>query len=218
VQGESNDRYEPLPGFSQLPSFLWRKVPRLGKAAIVALGVALVALIVALVPVIQRAKEEHDRAEAAREARFERQQAAAARREQRPRFARGTAAGSDLTARRQLVTAAAASIKADATTRSDAGEFKGPILRVTCEPYPPTVDKVGAEAMPSRRTGTYECLAVTTEVPASERNVSGVLGYPYRTKIHFRTGRYAFCKVRGRPGELAIRATPGIPLSPVCGG
>jgi|RhiMethySRZTD1v2_1073278.scaffolds.fasta_scaffold252150_2 hypothetical protein len=218
VRGGANDRYEPLPGFFELPGFLWRKLPRVGRVGLVAVGLALVGLVIALSPTIERSKEEHARAEATAEARFEKQQVAATRREQRPRFARGTPGGTDRAARRRLVTSAAASIKADASTRSAAGEFKGPILRVACDPYPPTAAGTPADSVPSMRSGRYECLAITSDVPPSERNMRGVVGYPYRTKIDFRTGRYAFCKVRGRPAELAIRASSGVPLARVCGG
>jgi hypothetical protein len=68
------------------------------------------------------------------------------------------------------------------------------------------------------RTGLYACLAVTSEVPATSGNRGGALGHPYRVRIDFSTGRYAFCKVRGRPGELAVRARPAVPLPRACGG
>ena len=42
-------------------------------------------------------------------------------------------------------------------------------------------------------------------------------GHPYRARIDFTTGRYAFCKIRGRPGELAVRA-PRVRIPSVCGG
>jgi hypothetical protein len=216
VQGEANDRYEPLPGFFELPAYLWRKLPRAGKAAVVALGVALVALAVILSPVIQHSKERHARADAARSARLERQEIAQIRREQRPRFARGTPAGSDIAARERLVASAAASIQADANKRAAAKEFHGPILRVKCDSYPPSSGS--AVQASSRPTGRYECLAVTSDIPATAGNRAGVVGQLYRTKLDFRNGRYAFCKIRGRPGELAVRANALVPVPEVCGG
>ena len=60
-------------------------------------------------------------------------------------------------------------------------------------------------ADPSKPTGRYGCLAVTSEVPATSGN-RGASGTRTGSSIDFTTGRYAFCKVRGRPGELAIRA------------
>lgn len=218
MQGEVNDRYEPLPGFFELPAWLWRKLPRWGKVAVAAVGAGLVVLAIALSPVIQRSKERHAREEAAVSARIERQQIAAIRREQRPRFARGTPAGQKVAARERLVASVAASIKADANKRAAAGEFHGPILRVQCGPFPRSGSTVPADQMPSKAIGRYSCLAVTSEIPATAGNRAGLVGHPYRTKIDFRNGRYAFCKIRGRPGELAIRSDPRIRVPPVCGG
>ena len=102
---------------------------------------------------------------------------------------------------------AAASIKADASKRSAAGEFHGPILRVQCEPVPARATRPWRPISRRRSaTGRYSCLAVTSDIPATAGNRAGVVGHPYRTKIDFRNGRYAFCKIRGRPGELAVRA------------
>jgi hypothetical protein len=213
-----NDRYEPLPGFFQLPAFIWRKLPRLGKAAVVAVALGLVALAIALSPVIQRSKEEHARADAALSARIQKQQLERDRREQRPRFARGTPAGADVAARKQLVGSAVASIRTDSSTRAAAGEFNGPILRVQCAPFPPGEGRRPADEIPTRRVGLYGCLAVTSDIPATPGNRKGVVGHPYRARINFRTGRYAFCKVRGRPGELAVESRPTAPVPPACGG
>ena len=218
MQGDVNDRYEPLPGFFELPAWLWRKLPRAGKVAVAALGVGLVVLAIVLSPVIQSSKERHAREEAALSARIERQQIAAIRREQRPRFARGTPAGKEVAARERLVASAVTSIKSDANKRAAAGEFHGPILRVQCRAFPPSETTVPADQVPSKATGRYSCLAVTSDIPATAGNRAGVVGHPYRAKIDFRNGRYAFCKVRGRPGELAIRSDPRMRVPRVCGG
>jgi hypothetical protein len=218
MQGDVNDRYEPLPGFFELPAFFWRKLPRAGKIAVAAVGVALVATAIALSPVIQSSKEKHAREEAAASARIERQQIAQIRREQRPRFRHGTAAGADLAARGRLLSSAMASIQADASKRAAAGEFNGPILRVMCQGFPPTTASTPADQDPSKASGSYKCLAVTSDIPATAGNRKGVVGHPYRAKINFDNGRYAFCKTRGRPGELAIRAPSSLHVPKVCGG
>lgn len=218
MQREIDDRYEPLPGLLQLPAFLWRRLPLAGRVVLGALAVGAVVAAVLLRPGIERAREEHAREEAARSARIQSQLLEETRREQRPRFDRGPRAGRNLAARRALVSSAAASIQADADTRAAAGEFNGPIMRVECGPYPPGVDAVPADEVPSKRTGRYACLAVTSEVPATSGNRGGIVGHPYRTRIDFRSGRYAFCKIRGRPGELAIRHRPPVPVPRVCGG
>jgi hypothetical protein len=180
--------------------------------------VGAVALAIVLRPGIQQAREDNARAEAAELARIRQAELERIQREQRPRFARGAPAGTDLAARRRLVDSAAASIQADASARASAGEFNGPIMRVECEGYPRTTARAPADADPSKRTGRYACIAVTSEVPATPGNRSGVVGHPYRARIDFRNGRYAFCKTHGRPGELAVRAQRLAPVPRVCGG
>ena len=216
MQRELDDRYEPLPGLAQLPGFVWRRLPRAAKLAVVAAAAAAVIAAIALAPSIGRSRDEHARKEATERARIQQQDLERTRREQRPRFARGTPARTDLAARGRLLASAEASIQADASTRSAAGEFNGPIMRVQCESYPPGATQPDADA--SKRAGRYACLAVTSEVPATAGNRGGLLGHPYRVRIDFRTGRYAFCKVRGRPGELAVRARRSGTLPRVCGG
>jgi hypothetical protein len=212
------DRYEPLPGIFQLPSYAWRRLSRAGRIGVVVAGVAAAVLIVLLMPGIERAKDEHAQAEAERSARIQAQIIAQTRREQLPRFDRGAAAGRDVAARADLVASATASIRADASERAAAGEFNGPIDRVECQGYPPAVAAAPADRDPARRSGRYSCIAVTSDIPATSGNRPGLLGHPYRMRIDFRTGRYAFCKVRGRPGELAVKAPTGVALSPACGG
>jgi hypothetical protein len=218
VHREVEERYEPLPGLLKLPAFVWRRLPRPAKLAVVAAGVAAVVAAIALAPAIQRSKEERARQEAAERARVERQILEETRREQRPRFARGAAAGGDLAARRRLLASAEASMRADANARSAAGEFDGPIMRVECEGYPASAAGTPPDADPSKRSGRYACIAVTSEIPATSGNRGGLLGHPYRARIDFRSGRYAFCKVRGRPGELAVRIRTPVPVPRVCGG
>ena len=218
MRGEAGDRYEPLPGLLELPKFVWQRLSRTARIAVAALAFAAVVGAIVLAPVIQRSRENHARAEAERSARIQSQLLSEARREQRPRFGRGRAAGTDVRARHALVASTIASIRADASTRSAAGEWGGPILRVQCGPYPPTDGGVTADRVPSRRTGRYACIAVTSEIPATPGNRPGFVGHPYRARIDFGTGRYAFCKVRGRPGELAVRVRPPVPVPRVCGG
>ena len=89
---------------------------------------------------------------------------------------------------------------------------------VECEPYPRSVDGRGAHLDPSQATGRYSCLAVTRTAPATERNEASSIGHPYRVLVHFDTGRYAFCKVSGRPGEGSIGREIAAPVPEACGG
>lgn len=215
---QADDRYEPLPGLFELPAFVWRRLPPVARLGVAGLAVGAVVLVFLLAPGIQRSKEEHARAEAAESARIQRQVLAETRREQRPRFGHGRAAGADLEARQLLVAAAMGSIKTDANGRAAAGEWGGPILRVRCGPYPPTTGRAPADEVPSMRVGRYACIAITSDIPATSGNRPGAVGHPYRARIDFASGRYAFCKIRGRPGELAVKTRPAVPVPRVCGG
>jgi hypothetical protein len=50
------DRYEPLPGLVELPRWLWRKMGRRSRIAVVAALLGAVVLAVALAPGIQESK------------------------------------------------------------------------------------------------------------------------------------------------------------------
>ena len=97
---------------------------------------------------------------------------------------------------------------------------------MACEPFPRTVSGVGADQHPSRRYGSYSCLAVTTEITPNDageqesysQSEAGLIGHPYRMRIDFDSGRYAFCKISGRAGEGSIGAQPVVTVPRVCGG
>jgi hypothetical protein len=211
-----------MPGIVELPGWLWRRMGR--SARLVGLGalIALVAAAAALVPVILESKE--DQAEADRRDRAERR-AELIRRletEQRPRHRRsasvapaGAPASEQLEARAALVDELDAEILADARARVRGGELDGPIRRVECEPFPRSVDGVGAHERLGLRSGRYACVAVTAEFGTGEVGATGVIGHQYRTMVDFETGRYAFCKVSGQagPSREQLVTTPR-----VCGG
>ena len=100
----------------------------------------------------------------------------------------------------------AAAIVTDARRRVRDGALEGPIRRVECEPFPRSLNP---ERMLARRRVRLACLAVTADF---ER---GALGYPYRALVDFKTGRYAFCKVSGRPDPTP---DPDVTTPRACGG
>jgi hypothetical protein len=216
------ERYEPMPGIADLPGWLWRRMGRAARLAGLAGLVLLVAVAAALVPVIVQSKQE--RAESDRRERAERR-AELVRRlevEQRPRLRRsasvappGAPAGERLDARAALVDEMTAEILADARARARRGDLDGPIRTVECEPFPRSVDPVGAHEQLGRRSGRYACVAVTAEFGTGEVGATGVIGHQYRTEVDFETGRYAFCKVSGQagPAREQLVTTPR-----VCGG
>jgi hypothetical protein len=212
------DRYEPLPGIAGLPKWIWAKLPRPARIAVALLPVAVVVLIALLAPGIDESKDERAAAERQRLARLDAGRVERLRAEQRPRFGRGEPAGRDLPARAALAAALPTAIQADARERVAAGDLDGPIRDVQCEPYPRTVDGRGAHLDPNQATGRYSCLAVTRSVAASELNEAASIGHPYRALVDFDSGRYAFCKVSGRPGEGSIGRQTLVPVPAACGG
>jgi hypothetical protein len=218
TSGPAPDRYEPLPGIAGLPKWIWSKLPRAGRVALALLPLAVVALIVLLGPGIDESKDRRAAAERERQAQLTAERVQRLRAEQQPRFRRRAPAGRDVAARSALVAALPATIQADARKRVAAGALDGPIRSVECEPYPRSVDGRGAHLDPSQPTGRYSCIAVTREVQPTERNEGAVIGHPYRVMVDFDSGRYAFCKVSGRPGEFSISAKIPAPVPDACGG
>jgi hypothetical protein len=212
-----SDRYEPLPGIAGLPGWVWRRLPQAAKIGVSLLPLVAIGLVLLLGPGIDRSKDEREQAQAERLARQRAERNARLRIEQRPRFGRGAAAGFDVARRKELLAEARAGVEADALRRVAAGSLAGPVRRVTCEPFPRTLDAEGAHLDPDRAFGRYACLAVTHEVPAGERSEAATIGHPYRLRIDFTSGRYALCKVAGRAGEGAP-ARPLVTVPRVCGG
>jgi hypothetical protein len=201
------DRYEPLPGVVEMPGWIWRKMGRGGRIAALASFLVAVALAAVVAPSILESKEE--RAESERRERAERR-ARLIRRleaEQRPRVRRsqsvappGAGAERRLSARATLMDELSAAIVADARQRVRHGKLDGPIRRVTCEPFPRTVEGVGADLDLSRRRGRYGCVAVTAEFDRDQVGIEGVIGHQFRALVDFEAGRYAFCKISGQAG------------------
>lgn len=216
TQPSHQDRYEPLPGITALPGWIWRRLPLAGKIGVALLPLAAIALALALAPGIDQTKQERQRAQAERQARERAEREAQLRAEQRPRFGRGAAAGSDIRRRTSLLRDARAAVEVDARRRVAAGALDGPIRRVECEPYPRTLEGRGAHLDPASEKGRYACLAVTNKVAGGERNEASTIGHPYRLLVDFSSGRYALCKISGRPGEGAIGGQPVVTVPPAC--
>jgi hypothetical protein len=191
----------------------------------VAVGVLLavaVVVAVALASGIRESKRETAESERRERARLEERRLRELRTEQRPRFGRfdavaasGAPAARRLEARAELLERLAPAILGDARRRVRRGRLDGPILRTDCEPFPRTVDGIGAERDLSRRRGRYSCVAVTADIPRSEASLGGVIGHQYRVLVDFETGRYAFCKVSGRADAPP---DPRVTTPRACGG
>jgi hypothetical protein len=216
------ERYEPLPGLAELPGWLWRKIGRGGRIAAGVVLLAIAAVGIALAPGIRETKQERSEAERRSRAEQRAERIRELKREQRPRFATSDsvapASASDLDrlrARAGFMDELSATILAHSRRRVRAGALEGPIKRADCEPFPRTVKGIGAEEDLSRRRGRYSCIAVTAEFHRDEASLGGSIGYPYRAKVDFESGRYAYCKVAGQAGPEAhqLVVTP-----PACGG
>jgi hypothetical protein len=218
TQNRKPDRYEPMPGIMDLPGWIWRRLPPVAKVGLVVAFVALIAVAVAIAPGIRESKSERERAEQQQRQRAKAAREARVRREQRPRFVDGPPATSGVAARERLLDEASASVLEDARRRVAAGRLRGPIRSIDCEPFPRNVAGIGAEDSTELRFGRYACLAVTAEFTETESTSGGLLGHPYRLRIDFDTGRYAFCKIAGRPAEGQLKRDLGVTVPPVCGG
>jgi hypothetical protein len=186
-------RYEPLPGLTELPAWAWRRAGRGARIGALHVVLAAAAFTVALVPALRDAARDED--EALQRERAGQRAALARRLENEQRPVRGRSRpGEGLAARTVMMGDIAAAIEADARARVRRGELDGRIRRVECEPFPRTVDGVGADRDLSRRRGRYSCLAVTSEFSG------GAIGHAYRVQADFETGRYAFCKIAGQSG------------------
>ena len=217
------DRYEPLPPLIQIPGHLIRKLsPRGKRIALLILAAAIAALAVGI-PTLIAAKHRNDAADAraaarAQAARLAQLRAEVRRIDGRGAPARGLTGAQALTVRRALVVDLSSAVSADAARRAHSGEFAQAAKHVDCYRYPVGVNVPDPADDLTQRNARYACLAVTADFAPGSGTVGGSIGYPYRALVHFQTGRFAFCKISGRPGELIIPRTVVVPVPPACGG
>ena len=163
-------------------------------------GIPTIALAGVGIWLVLDAASESKRERAAVEARAKMRTDAAKRRrveaEQRLRRARVSPAP-----RPKLVEALERRVLADARRRVAAGDLGQPVRRVECEPHPRTAPRRAEETDPSRRSGRYHCLAVTSDIVGVGE---GTIGYPFLARIHYRTAALAWCKINPVPGEQSI--------------
>ena len=217
-----SDRYEPLPAFTEMPAWLWRRASRRARIAAGLFVVACVGITAAVAPAIDDSKAQRAATERREQAA---QHAALIRRlnaQQRPRFGRsrstdspGSSAGRRLAARAGALTDLSAAILADARARVRRGELDGPIRRVACSPFPRSDVGARPEADLERARGRYGCIAVTADFGRTSEGIGGSLGHPYRAVLRFASGRYAYCKIWGRPDPTTLRK---VLVPEACGG
>jgi hypothetical protein len=221
------DRYEPLPGLLEIPGFLVRKIPPRGRrpaafAAALLLAAAVVALVLSI-PAITESKDDRAATEARTDQARREQRAAELQAQARVRDGSGTAArglsGPEAVAAHvALVDELNAAVLDDAHRRMSTGELTQTVERVECERYPRAVGNRDPALDPSSRSARYACLAVTADAPRTDTQNPSSVGYPYRALVEFESGRYAFCRIAGKPGEGALSTELPVRVPPACGG
>jgi hypothetical protein len=103
--------------------------------------------------------------------------------------------------RPELVAELETALLADARARVRRGTLEQEIERVECEPFPDTAPRRAAELDPTRRSGRYYCIAVTSDIIGTGE---GLLGYPFFARIRYEAARLAWCKINPIPGEQAV--------------
>jgi hypothetical protein len=212
------DRYEPMPGITRLPGWLWRKLPRAGRVVVVALGVAAVAAVAISIPMIVTGKEEGRKRDESEAAAAKRARVAALRRLVRPRALQVTTVDAPsapiperTAARRAALERVQAAIVADARERESRRIRAARCERIPSSAPPPARDL----ASPRVRVA---CVAVTSELDANERTTGVTIGYPYTALVDFRSGRVGFCRTVGQPGEGGYTGRPEVATPAACGG
>ena len=204
-----------------MPAWLWRRAPASARVAFVAVLLLGAAAAIALAPGIEQSKRERARQEAVERRAAQARLTRALRAEQRVLRARSTAVvpaasppATRLAARDRLLTEVQARILADARAR----RLSGRLRRVSCSSFPRSPHVIDVRRDLRRRTGRYRCLVVTAEIPPSASNSAGLIGHPYRVLVDFRSGRYAYCKISGVPGEGSLSAKRKVTVPRGCGG
>jgi hypothetical protein len=202
------------PKGASLPPVPKRKLA----AGAAAIAVVIAAFAVWLVPQIEHGKRSAANMERRAATLLSTREQRRLAQDQRLHEARGVpprhSGASELTRRQVLVHELERSITLDARQRAAAGSLRGPVLATSCRSYSRGRRAPSARPSLTEPVGRYECVAVTSAIPRSARNVAGTLGYPFWARVDFRSYSYAWCKVNPPPGERGIGAATaavGIP-------
>jgi hypothetical protein len=198
----------------EVPAFPARRAALAGAL----LTVVIVAAAVVAIPRIDESKEKSraregealEKGRAAERRRLVRDQVPVRGRASRPTEAVTPTA--ELMARRALLRSVERAVATEARRRVRARTLSGRILGAECAPA------AGSEGRGDRdvkvRRSAYDCVAVTSEIPATATNVAGKIGYPFRAVIDFRRFTFTFCRTNPPPGERAVpdpSSTPRLP-------
>lgn len=184
----------------EIPPVPWRKLAIGTGIGAVIVGIALAIMV----PRIDATKDQTATADAAFKAKAQQQSNARIKHAQRASFgeakalapAAGASASEIEDARGKLRSAVEADMYAEAKARGASGEIKPVTGPPQCVRTPGTPATGGY--------GVFDCFMPTSEITATERNMAGSLGYPFRAVVHYDTFTYAFCRSEPIPGEKAV--------------
>ena len=214
VLSDEPERRQPLPSLVRLPAHLLRGLTPLRRRLVLTAAVTLVTAIavagVAFVPSLRAEREARVAAEARRAAADRAASLARLDREAEALTgagpaARGVAAGRVVTTRRRLLDELEADVLADSQLRARRGELKGAYRSAACFEFPKRLTEQRPEQQVRRSVMRMECIAVSSEVRSSELSTGSLIGQPFRARVDFARGRFAWCKIVQRPGELSIQ-------------
>jgi hypothetical protein len=187
----------------------------------VAAGVPLAVLLAIGLTLLAHARHDEAARERRESAAVQAQVLAQQRVEQLPRHGHGrpvplhAAPKRLLAARHALVHDLERAITADVRARIRAGKLQGSVARTSCPPYTTSNPDKPPEPPLHAPVGRYDCLAITATVDFGPRLVRN--GFPFWARIHYRTGRFTWCKINRVPGEsVANHAIREAPLARDC--
>ena len=195
---DAGDRYEPMPSFAALPSWLWRRAPRPARVAAVLLACAAAVAVVLLLGLGERGREQGRRDAADYRSRAK----ARLRADQAPRH--GTAASV-----RSLRADLTLAIGADVARRFP----RAGTPETACRRVRP-VSRAG-EPLPLPAADAYfKCFA--TQATKQTRAARLQTGYAYRARANLETLELAWCKLNPRPIHADQEEFIHVELSPEC--
>lgn len=211
---EQPERRKPLPSFWAVPGHLLGGLSRGGRRLAVGAFLGLIAVVavfgLAVVPDLRADRESRAAGEARRAAAERSALIAELDRQAQARVGTGPATagvadGRLVARRRSLLVTLEDDVRADAQARADRGELRGTYRSARCFEFPKRLTDRTPEQLTNRPVLRMECIAVASRVRPSERSTGSLIGQPFRARIDFERGRYAWCKIVQRPGELSIQ-------------
>ena len=196
------ERRSPLPNFLTLPARGWRSLSGRGRAFVVALAAALVALGAALVPPALDNASQNEADERAAIAKNRERIRRILREQQRPRRA-------VLRPDEPIAPALAAHVQADAHVRVREGTLDGPIGNTECE----RIERTGENP----RFATFTCL-VERGGRGTYRGRDLLLGYRFRGRVELKSGSAAWCKENPPPLHGDQEEFVKVPVARECTG